>query len=267
MQSKQEDAHILDERKLESASSSDLSCAEKPARELDAKDKEKAEIASLVDGYKAARIWKWARQYSESGNKRLKFKLPLERITAKKIYQDHKTAFDTLARVFAENNVSPLEYIKFFAIEYNGSEQMIDHELANPNAITAFEVSRQANAKKKQVYSWFMKSANNIADACVENGWFTTKDFMRHLINEKKLAGWYASGKISKYYLAAIPNFWKIVPKLDHFSKLELKTVADRYDVYHTEVNEAFLKLKKFKVNPIALTDAIIYDKRRGINP
>ena len=110
-----------------------------------------------------------------------------------------------------------------------------------------------------------MKSVNNIVEECVDNNWFTTKDFLRNLIDQKKLGNWYVSGKISKYYLAAIPNFWKIVPQLDHFSKIELDQVASRYDIYNREINETFLKLKNFKVNPIAMTDTLIYERRHGI--
>ena len=271
MQSRQRDVHSLREEELVSKGSSKVQDSlqeeqnQPPAKRTSLGTGEVvAPTIQQIDGYKIARIWKWARQDT---NKSLKFKLALERITAKGVYAEHREVFDKLAKVFNENNVSPLEYVKFFAVEWCGSEEKLDGELLDPRTIKAFETFQQAVAKKKQIYSWFMKSVDNIARECVRNGWFTTKDFMRHLINEKKLAGWYASGKISKYYLAAIPNFWKIVPKLDYFSKIELQQVAERYDMYHTEVNEAFLKLKNFKVNPIALTDAIIYERRHGIQP
>lgn len=233
---------------------------------LSTKQESKLEASSLeeFDGYKCARVWKWARQ---DVNPRLKFKIPLERVTAKTAYKAHQEAFDTIAKVFAENHLSPLEYLKFFATRYGGTESKIDSELASSGTIAAFDAWTKTCEKRKKIFKWFMKSAKNIVDECIENGWFTTKDFMRHLINEKKLAAWYASGKISKYYLAAIPNFWKIVPKLDHFAREELKPLAERYDVYNTEVNEAFLHLKNFKVNPIDLTDALIYEKRHGIKP
>lgn len=264
MQSKQRDAHSLSEEELDSNSSNvAVQSSQKSREKLEVTSSSKKNAARVViDGYCAARIWKWARQKT---NSHLKFRLPLERITAKGIYDSHKKVFDRLAEIFSNNGVSPLEYLKFFAVEWSGSEDKLDSELLDTKTIMAFERFKQGNAKKKQIYGWFMKSVDNIASECVQNGWFTTKDFMRHLINEKKLASWYASGKISKYYLAAIPNFWKIVPKLDHFSKLELKQVAERYDMYNTEVNEAFLKLKNFKVNPIALTDAVIFEKRHGI--
>ena len=271
MQSRQRDVHFLKEEEPVSKDSSKVqdSFQERPhrlsvKRTTPSTGEMVANATKQIDGYTIARIWKWARQ---DINKNLKFRLSLERVTAKGIYSKHQEVFDKLAKIFNENNVSPLEYVKFFAVEWGGSEDKLDSELLDPRTIKAFETFQQALAKKKQIYTWFMKSVNNIAKECVQNGWFTTKDFMRHLINEKKLAGWYASGKISKYYLAAIPNFWKIVPKLDYFSKIELQQVAERYDMYHTEVNEAFLKLKNFKVNPIALTDAIIYEKRHGIKP
>ena len=204
MQSKQRNAHSLDEELLVSKSLDRVQDFQEDHPQTLLNNAKKTATISAVDGYKAARIWKWARQET---NKNLKFKLSLERITAKRIYFEHQKVFDQLAKIFSENNMSPLEYIRFFAIEWCGSEDKLDGELLDPKTINAFEQFQQANAKKKKIYHWFMKSVDNIAKECVQNGWFTTKDFMRHLINEKKLAGWYASGKISKYYLAAIPNF------------------------------------------------------------
>lgn len=219
-------------------------------------------IEKTVDGYSIACIWKWARQFK---NATIKKPLKLEFITAKTIYKQHQNSFDKVAEAFSKSNSSPKEYVYFVAVNKNVKTNEVDNFLASSRMLLEFETWKNSIAKKKKIYSWFMKSVNNIVDACIENNLFTTKDLIRSLIESKKLGNWYASGKISKYYFAAIPNFWKIIPKLDHFSRLELKPIADRYDLYNSEVNEAFLHLKKFKVNPIALTDALIYEKHHGI--
>ena len=86
----------------------------------------------------------------------------------------------------------------------------------------------------------------------------TTKDFFRQLIKDNKVGAYVMSGKISLYYLAAIPSFKKVIEHLDYFSKLELQSLNDHFEIYHSDVNEAFLAKKHKMVNPIELTDLAI---------
>jgi flagellin-specific chaperone FliS len=86
----------------------------------------------------------------------------------------------------------------------------------------------------------------------------STSDFLRKLIREKKLAAWVISGRLSSYYLAAIPGFPKIIEKLDALSKDELQFISNRYDMYNTEVNKAVLAFERKKANPIRATDEMI---------
>ena len=238
-------------------------------RELDSESSRKQSSEELeqqqeVDGLHAASLWKW---YCQDKNKNRRFNVSLKRIGAKSVYLRHKKVFDRLAAISLKKDLPIADYISFFAKDFDGgsSEGFLDKNLVSTDAFSAFADYLQKKDKQKKIYKWFMKSVKNIVEECIENDWFTTKDFLRNLIDQKKLGSWYAAGKISKYYLAAIPNFWKIVPHLDHFSKLELKQVADRYDIYNREINETFLKLKNFKVNPIRMTDTLIYEKRHGI--
>nr|DAH74129.1 MAG TPA: hypothetical protein [Caudoviricetes sp.] len=217
-----------------------------------------------IDGLYIASLWKWQCQ---DKNKNRRFTVSLKRIGAKSIYLRHKKVFDKLAILSLKKDLPIDSYISFFAKELDGGnhEEFLDSNLVSTTSFSAFADYIQKRDKQKKIYKWFMKSVNNIVEECVDNNWFTTKDFLRNLIDQNKLGNWYVSGKISKYYLAAIPNFWKIVPQLDHFSKLELDQVASRYDIYNREINETFLKLKNFKVNPIAMTDTLIYERRHGI--
>ena len=129
MQSKQRDVHFLKEEKLDSKTSSKVQSIQK-----------NHDNHLQTDGYKIARIWKWARQ---DVNKHLKFKLKLERVTAKGLYSNHRETFDKLAKVFNDNNVSPIEYIKFFAIDWCGSEDKIDSELLDVKTIKAFSKCKE----------------------------------------------------------------------------------------------------------------------------
>ena len=120
MQSRQKDARSLREEKLVSKGSSKVQYSlqeeqnHPPTKRTSLGAGKVVEHIQQIDGYKIAKIWKWARQDT---NKSLKFKLALERVTAKGVYTKHQEVFDKLAKVFNENNVSPLEYVKFFAVE------------------------------------------------------------------------------------------------------------------------------------------------------
>jgi hypothetical protein len=70
------------------------------------------------------------------------------------------------------------------------------------------------------------------------------------------------SGEISMYFFAAIPNFKKAIPKLDYFSRQELKLLEEHFNIYHSEVNKAFLQEKNTYINPIDFTDKIIWKIR-----
>ena len=81
---------------------------------------------------------------------------------------------------------------------------------------------------------------------------------MRWLVDNNKIGTYVLAGKISMHYLAAIPSFNKVIEHLDYFSKLELTQLNDHFEIYHSEINEAFLAKKKKMVNPIKLTDLAI---------
>ena len=112
--------------------------------------------------------------------------------------------------------------------------------------------------KLEDIYKWFMTTVKNIVDECIATQTYTTKDYLRHLIDNCKIGPYVAAGKISVYYLAAIPSFSKVIGHLDYFSKLELQLLEEHFEIYHSEVNEAFLAKKRKMVNPIELTDLAI---------
>ena len=107
-----------------------------------------------------------------------------------------------------------------------------------------------------------MKSVKNIVDECLELNIMSTKDYFRYIIKSNKLAGYFVTGKISAYYLAAIPNFRKIIDSLDLVSKAEFRRLYNRYDKYHSDINEVFLEMKNIKINPIKYTDSELFNKR-----
>ena len=113
--------------------------------------------------------------------------------------------------------------------------------------------------RKVKIYGWFMKSINNIALDCIDLGFLSSKDYLREMIVQRKLAGYYLTGKISKYWFAGIPSFKKVIAFLDELSRDEFHDRFEKFDISNTEINKATMKMKNCTVNPIKMTDAVIF--------
>ena len=194
----------------------------------------------------------------------LAFRLSLDRIASKGFYRKHKIAFDKCVQICQKYNIDIQKYITFYVNVLDKYEKDIDDSFIHIHAIELYCDWLKNNRRLEKIYEYFMRSANTIADECISLGYLSSKDFIRHLISEKKLAEYYVSGKISLYYFAAISNFKKIIPKLDQFAKDEFQTIYDRFEMYNSDITKAYLKATNRKVNPIQITDDIIFNKRHN---
>lgn len=212
------------------------------------------ENSAINDGQYAARVFKYYRQYTAPN---IKFRLSLERIQAKTFYSKYARTFNTLTRIFSDRHIDVHEYIKFFVLEL-GKTEMQTCELLSRTSLMRFVEKKTKTQKFANIYEWYSKSVSNMAQLCVEHGYRSSKEGLRKLIAKRKLNAWYVCGKISKYYLCAIPGFAKIIPRLDDMTKNDMHELAERYDMYNSEVNEALLYMKHRRANPFADADAEI---------
>lgn len=208
-----------------------------------------------ITGETVARYVKYYLQFKKST---IRNPISVDRIACRVFYNQHKKVFDSAAKILSKYNISVDKFSKFFVMDFKKTEYDINEFLVNQTTFSEYAQYLAKNKKRNDIYKWVSDSIYAIADECRKNKIFTTKDFLRKAISEKKLATYYVSGVISKYYLAAIPNFNKIIPKLDYFSRLELDDLNRLFEIYKTEVNDAFLYMKNIKINPIRLTDIMI---------
>lgn len=206
------------------------------------------------NGEYVAKVFKFYRRLQ---NPYVSHDLPVKLVSGKAIYNEHKEAFDKFAELAAKNNFDIDRYIKY-CVSCGINESIVEVCLTSTTMIDKYLLHVKTCEKRKKIYQWFIKSAKNIASECVAEGYFTTKDLLSHLIQSKKLGVYVTSGRISIYFLAAIPNFDKAIPKLDYFTQLELQSLSSHFEVYHSEVNKAFLQVKNCMVNPIDFTDRLI---------
>lgn len=209
----------------------------------------------------AAKYFKYLLQFKLSYIVR---KLDLKQVPSKSFYTKHKKKFDTLVAIFNKYQIDVISYLKFFINDYGRSENNIEKELVDVKSIDAFIQHMKEEERKVKIYGWFMKSVNNIARDCIDLGFLSSKDYLREMIMQRKLAGYYLTGKISKYWFAGIPSFKKVILVLDNLSRDEFNDLFEKFDIYNTEINKASMKMKNCKVNPIKITDEVIFQMRNA---
>ena len=208
---------------------------------------------------KAAQYFKYLQQFNFDF---IEQKLELRRVPWKTTYHKYSKYFDKLVEVFSRYDIDVFKYIEFFVKHQKKTEHNIKDEFLNLKTLDLFEEFLDAEEKRKKAFKWFMKSVENISDECLQLGFLTTKDYIRYIIQTRKIGNYYLTGKISKYWFASIPSFKKIQNKLDSLSRDEMTDIFKMFDIYNTEINEAFLLMKNCKANPIKMTDEAIFKKR-----
>lgn len=206
-------------------------------------------------GLLCARYFKF---FSQELNQNIIHPLPFERITAKTLYLEHKYQFNKLADICTKYNINIELYIQYFVSFLKKHERDIDTHLLNTYTFQLYVEYLQSKQKQKNILKYIIKSAKNIAHECIQFGYPHSIDFFKDLIVQKKLVNYYITGKISKYFLVLIPNFPKLVSKLDSLTRDEFYSICNNYEMYQIDSN---LALKKYKIhvkNIFTFTDEII---------
>lgn len=211
-----------------------------------------------MTGIQAAIYFKF---FSQNNNPYIVHKQPLNRISATTLYKKNKDIFDKLVVIFQKFNIDIVKYLSFFTQQYGKSEKDVKDLLVNNTTISKYLEYLQIKDQYHKIYIYFMKSVNNIIDDCIKLNFQSTKEYIRYLIKHNQLVNQYVSGRISCYYLCAIHNFKKIIPKLDIISQNEFSKILLRYDKYYADVQEAFKLYKSQRINPIQFTDELLWKK------
>lgn len=218
-------------------------------------------ICKIEIEHKAEHIAQLFKYYWRLQNPYVSQTLPLKLVSGKKLYITHKDLFDKFAENAFNNKFDVEPFVKY-CIRCGIKESNLEMCLSTPAMVSKYSIYIAKVNKRKSIYKWVLKSAKNIAKECIDLGYFTSKDFLRMLVQTKQIGSYVISGKISIYFFAAIPNFKKVIPKLDYFSRLELSRLYDHFEVYHSDVNKAFLQEKNTHINPIDFTDTVIWKLR-----
>lgn len=177
---------------------------------------------------------------------------------AKSFYCKYKKQFDHLVNVTNEFNVNVTQYIKFFVDDYGKTERDIPDKLCASASFHAYLSHVKAQKKLRGIYEVVLRSSRNIAEDCVQMRCSSAKEYVIQMFKQKKLAAYYLTGKISRYWFAAIPSFRKLILKLDVMSREEFHDIESMFDLYSKDVNDAFMMMTSKRVNVFHITDELI---------
>lgn len=171
-------------------------------------------ILDECDGITLAKLFKYC---CHMHNANVKTSVPFKLINGKAIYKKNKEAFDAFSKIITKNKFDVKKYFEYCVV--NGiKEDNVKLCISSSLMIEKYKDHLKEIQLRKKIYRWILKSVKNIVVECIDNGIYTTQEYLRWLINNNLIGKYLVSGRISIYYLAAIPNFKNIIPKLDYFS-------------------------------------------------
>lgn len=170
------------------------------------------------------------------------------------LYRKHKDVCDKSLLLQTKYNIDLIRYIKFFISKFRLTDANVERLLETQN-IVWYANDIQINAKHERVYSYVLKSVDNIVDDCIKRNYSSTKEYLKYLIENNKLAEKYLSGEISQYYLAGIKNIRKLVRKMDTINQDSLHEVVEQQDKLLSDMQDAFMYLKNTRISIISFTN------------
>lgn len=99
------------------------------------------------------------------------------------MYNANKELFDSFAQMASKNSFDIDGYFKY-CVSHGMTEKTLSTCLSSPTMMYKYDAHLKRATSRKKIYKWFLKSARNIAQQCVDKGLFTSKDFLRSLVEE-----------------------------------------------------------------------------------
>lgn len=208
---------------------------------------------ALVDSELIARYFK----YYMGLSKNPRCKSGLWNVKILSIMKKYGCHLDKLAAIVNKYGINHDKFIKFciFNQKINTPADMLSGDM-----FARFAAYLKMNEEYAKIYERYMKSADFIADRCIEKC-MNPSECIGEMITDNTLAIEYVSGHISKHFIASIQNFKELFWKLDNINREELGIIYDAAETLNENVQESFLMFTNKRVTPINLIEKIITNK------
>lgn len=208
----------------------------------------------LTKGQDAAKLVRWFQQQKEG----CRVRHTLEKIPYKTFYQENQRLFDGLCSVASKFKIDLYKYIKWFVAESGYGDFK---SILSVNAISRFAEYLGLREGYKKIFDGYCRSAENLAQSCIEESYGSCLEYLKLLIRKNMLAEKFVTGFLSGHFIATIKNFARIYPMLDQMNQDTLRIIFDAREKLVCDTQDAFLMFKSVRVNPISFTDEIIAAK------
>lgn len=188
--------------------------------------------------------------------------IPAAAVRCRVFAEQHEQLFSRLAVAFEKRNIPLQSYFSFFTKQLKKGVSDVKL-LGDPTVLQAFGQTLERRLKIERAWKLFRKSVENLASMCVAAGCYSSRDYFRELVQQKKLPGEYVSGRLSIYFFAAIPGFKKAIPKLDPIARGDFAKLYSQFELYSSEINQACLMKTNRKLRPFELVDEAISSIRK----
>lgn len=213
----------------------------------------KVDERAIIDPVAFAKCFKYYAQFS---NPYIVHPIPFERISAKTLYNKNKENFIRFFKIFKKYDLKITDYVVFFIGEMNKHTCSID-EFFTQEMFQSYVKFLTDKAEVDKICRLTIKTAQFIASEMKRLGVDSAADCLKAMIRDKTIATNFFTGKLSPYFLAAIPRFQDVIPKLDHFAKDELRNLRAKFESYRVATYHAFEEKYGKIVNVLGLADEI----------
>ena len=213
----------------------------------------KVDERAITDPVAFAKCFKYYAQFS---NPYIVHPIPFERIAAKTLYNENQENFIRFFKIFRKYDLKLTDYVVFFIGEMNKHTCSID-EFFTQEMFQSYVKFLTDKAEIDKICSLTIKTAQFIASETKRLNVSSATECLKAMIHDKTIATNFFTGKLSPYFLAAIPGFQGVIPKLDHFAKDELRNLSAKFESYQVATYRAFKEKYGKKVNVLGLADEI----------
>jgi hypothetical protein len=181
--------------------------------------------------------------HSQDFDQRIVRKMPYSSVRYESFLTKHSKTFTRLTFVVLKYGVDPESFVRHALSEFGARTP---EQAATAECFRSYASAVYRNAKYDDIYDKYSRTVESLARMCLELG-IGPKELVADMVLKNRLAYEYISGRVSKYFLAAISNFEAVYDRLDKMNKDELSIICNALDELRVMVNEAvFRKTGKY---------------------
>jgi hypothetical protein len=209
------------------------------------------QLSNELSGLECAKYYKF---FAQDLNPKIIYKLPFSRITAVSLYNKNKKLFDNLSNRFNKFKIDIPNFLGWFIRTYGD----VKSKILNSSTLSEYAAYIQVIEKYKIIFKTVIKNSEYIANESIKAGYSSCELYFKDLLKDNKIGILFLSGKVSEWWLSAVPNIKSYLSQCDNLTKDTINPSEFNFDKLYADVQSAFDYLKKIRFNSFKFTDKLI---------